>query len=180
MKLALAGLIFAFCAHAAVFDVRTFGAKGDGKSSDRAAINKAIEAAAAAGGGTVLIPAGTYATGSIRLRSNITLQFEAGAVLDSIADPAAYDAAEPNDFTRFQDFGHSHWHNSLIWGENLENIAIVGPGLISGAKGLTRGERGADKAIALKLSQCHPPRFLDSLRRPLRHPRHRNRQSDHR
>jgi polygalacturonase len=144
-------LLLAVCGHAAVFDVKTFGAKGDGKTLDRDAINRTVEAAAAEGGGTVHIPAGTYLTGSIRLRSNIRLELDAGSVLDASPDAAAYDAPEPNEFTRFQDFGHSHWHNSLIWGENLENVSITGPGLISGAKGLSRGDRGADKAIALKL-----------------------------
>jgi polygalacturonase len=136
---------------AATFDVKTFGAKADGKSADRDAINKAIEAAAAAGGGTVYFPAGTYLTGSIRLKSNITLQFERGARLEASSDGAAYDAAEPNQWDQFQDFGHSHWHNSLIWGDGLDNVSIVGAGLLSGAA-LTR-ERGAvgDKLIALKL-----------------------------
>src|ERR1035437_9706773 len=100
---------------AAVFDVKTFGAKGDGKTPDRDAINKAIDAAAAVGGGTVYFPAGTYGTGSIRLRSNLTLQLEHGSTLEASADPAAYDAAEPNQWDKFQDFGHSHFHNSLIW-----------------------------------------------------------------
>jgi polygalacturonase len=137
---------------AAVFDVKTFGAKGDGKTPERVAINKAIEAASAAGGGTVYFPAGTYVTGSIRLRSNLTIQFEAGATLEASADPAAYDTAEPNQWDKFQDFGHSHFHNSLIWGEGLENVSILGSGVISG-KALTRGERGGggDKTIALKL-----------------------------
>ncbi len=136
---------------AATFDVKTFGAKADGKSADRDAINKAIEAAAAAGGGVVYFPAGIYLTGSIRLKSNITLQFEHGARLEASSDGAAYDAAEPNQWDQFQDFGHSHWHNSLIWGEGLDNVSIVGGGLLSGAA-LTR-ERGAvgDKLIALKL-----------------------------
>jgi hypothetical protein len=137
---------------ARVFDVTAFGAKGDGKTPERAAIQQAIDAASAAGGGTVSFPAGVYVSGSIQLKNNITLQFEPGATLEATADAAQYDAAEPNQWTQFQDFGHSHWHNSLIWGEGLENIAIVGPGLISG-KGLSRGDRGADKAIALKL--CH-------------------------
>ena len=117
---------------AAVFDVRTFGAKGDGKVLDRDAINKAVEAAAAAGGGTVHFPAGVYLTGSIRLRSNISLQFDPGAVLEATPDMSAYDTPEPNQWTQFQDLGHSHWHNSLIWGENLENISILGPGRIDG------------------------------------------------
>jgi polygalacturonase len=86
----------------AMFDVKTFGAKADGKSSDREPINKAIDAAAAAGGGTVYFPAGTYVTGSIRLKSNITLQFEHGTVLEASADPVAYDKAEPNEWDKFQ------------------------------------------------------------------------------
>ena len=136
---------------AAAFDVKSYGAKADGKTPDRDSINRAIEAAAAAGGGTVNFPAGTYLTGSIHLRSNITLQFEPGARIEASSDPAAYDAPEPNQWDKFQDRGHSHFHDSLIWGENLENVAIVGPGLINGVA-LSRNDRGADKAIALKLS----------------------------
>jgi polygalacturonase len=64
-----------------VYDVRAFGARGDGTTPDTAAINKAIEAAAAAGGGTVNFPAGTYISVSIRLRSNITLQVNQGATI---------------------------------------------------------------------------------------------------
>jgi len=134
------------------FDVKAYGAKADGKTPDRDSINKAIEAAAASGGGTVYFPPGTYLTGSIRLRSNITLRLEQGARIEASADPAAYDVAEPNDSSKYQDGGHSHFHNSLIWGENLENVSIVGAGLISG-QALSRGDSGADKAIALKLSR---------------------------
>jgi polygalacturonase len=135
----------------ATFDVKTFGAKADGKTGDRDAINKAIDAAAAAGGGTVYFPAGTYLTGSVRLKSNITLQFEHGTIIEASSDPASYDAAEPNQWDQFQDFGHSHWHNSLIWGEGLENVSIVGGGLLRG--GALVRERGAagDKLLALKL-----------------------------
>jgi polygalacturonase len=135
----------------ATFDVKTFGAKADGKTGDREAINKAIDAASAAGGGDVYFPAGTYLTGSIRLRSNIALRFDHGAILEASSDPAAYDPAEPNPWDRFQDFGHSHWHNSLIWGDGVENIAIAGAGLLRG--GALARESGAvgDKLIALKL-----------------------------
>ena len=124
-----------------LFNVRAFGAKGDGKALDSPAINKAIDAAAAAGGGTVFIPAGTYRSFSIRLKSNITLYFDQGSTLVA-ASPndgdGRYDPPEPNKWDKYQDFGHTHWHNSLIWGENLENISILGPGLIWG-KGLVRG-----------------------------------------
>jgi polygalacturonase len=135
----------------AVFDVKAFGAKGDGRTESRDAINKAIDAAAAAGGGTVYFPTGVYLSGTIRLESNVTLQLERGATIEASPDAAQYDAAEPNAFDKYQDFGHSHWHNSLIRGENLHNVAITGGGLISG-KALA-GDRGAtgDKVIALKL-----------------------------
>ena len=79
-------------ARAATFDVKTFGAKADGKTLDRDAINKAIDAAAAAGGGTVYLPAGTYVTGSIRLRSNITLQLEHGSVIEASTDATGLSA----------------------------------------------------------------------------------------
>ena len=152
MKYLVLLALFACPAQCAVLDVRTFGAKGDGMTQDRDAINKTIEAAAAAGGGTVYFPAGTYVSGSIHLRSNITLELERGAVIEASTDATAYDPPEPNESGMYQDAGHSHWHNSLIWGENLENVAIIGGGRINGTKGLTRGERGNDKAIALKLS----------------------------
>lgn len=138
------------------YNVRDFGAKGDGKTIDSPSINKAIEAAAKVGGGTVIFPAGTYASYSVRLKSNICLQLEAGAILLAAfpENGIGYDAAEPSEFTKFQDFGHSHWQNSLIWGENLENVTICGQGLIDGA-GLTRNESHlpgvGNKAVSLKL-----------------------------
>jgi len=123
-----------------VYNVRTFGAKGDGKTIDTSAINKAIDTAAADGGGTVSFPAGVYLSVSIHLRSNITLHLDQGATIraaDTIADKVRYDLPEPNEWDMYQDFGHSHWQNSLIWGVGLENVSIIGPGLIDG-KGLTR------------------------------------------
>ncbi|HEX4232140.1 MAG TPA: glycoside hydrolase family 28 protein [Bryobacteraceae bacterium] len=140
--------------HPLVYEVRSFGAAGDGKTLDTAAINRAITAAHAAGGGTVYFSAGTYESGSIHLASNVALYFDQGAVLEATKDPQAYDEAEPNQWSQYQDFGHSHFHNSLMWGEHLENISIFGPGRIVGA-GLTRegGQREGNKAIALKL--CH-------------------------
>lgn len=138
-----------------VFDVRAYGAKGDGVALDSPAINEAIDKASAAGGGTVWLPAGTYRSVSIHLKSNTAIHLDAGAVLvaaDRSAD-AKYDVAEPSPSTRFQDFGHSHFHNSLLWGEHLENVSIEGPGQIVG-KGLvndfTKQMDDGNKTIALR------------------------------
>ncbi|HJQ31659.1 MAG TPA: glycoside hydrolase family 28 protein [Pyrinomonadaceae bacterium] len=125
---------------ALVYSVRAYGARGDGKTVDSGAVNRAIEAAAAAGGGTVHFPAGTYLCFSIRLKSNVALRLEQGAVIlaaDPERDKGTYDTPEPNEWDMYQDFGHSHWQNSLIWGINVENVSITGPGLIDG-RGLTR------------------------------------------
>lgn len=151
----------------AYFDVRRFGAKGDGAAIDSPPVNAAIDAAAKAGGGAVVFPAGVYACYSIHLQSNVALYLEQGATILAAATPydgtsSGYDDAEPQGaWEPYQDFGHNHWHNSLIWGEGLHDIGIFGPGLIYG-KGLSRGwdtekalpnsnAKGVgNKAIALK------------------------------
>jgi len=128
-----------------VYDVTAFGARGDGKTLDTVAINQAIAAAAAAGGGTVNCPAGTFLSYSIRLKSNVGLRLGHGCVLLA-AEGNGYDAAESNQpWENYQDYGHNHWHNSLIWGEQLHDVSISGPGLIWG-KGLSRGEGPPPKA----------------------------------
>lgn len=146
VKQVIAGVCFTVMAQplaAAEFNVRDHGAKGDGVSLDSPAINAAIDAAAAAGGGTVVIPPGTYLSFSIRLKSHIELRIEAHAVLLAAtpdAELGVYDPPEPNDWgdrLQYQDFGHSHWHNSLLWGENVDHVTITGGGLIDG-KGLLR------------------------------------------
>jgi polygalacturonase len=153
-----------------------WGATGDGKTLDTAAINRAIDAVAAAGGGLVLFPAGVYLTFSIHLKSNVHLHLEQGATILAAESPkpgdatgyngGVYDPAEPNaPWEPYQDFGHNHWHNSLIWGEDLHDVSITGPGLIYGrglSFGANRPARGdypiyvaeqagvGNKAIALK------------------------------
>jgi polygalacturonase len=126
-----------------MFDVREFGAVGDGRTLDTDAVNAAV--AAAAGGGVLRFPAGRYLCFSIRLKSGVTLHLEEGAVIVA-ADPAihegSYDPPEDNEHDLYQDFGHSHWQNSLIWGDGVEDVAITGPGLIDGV-GMTREGPGS-------------------------------------
>ncbi len=127
------------------FNVHDYGAVGDGKNLDSPAINKAIDAAVVAGGGTVLVPAGTYLSGSIHLQSNIHLLIDAGAtILGAPQKLNAYDETEPYTFGGYQDGGHCYFHNSLIWGENLTNVFISGNGMISGG-GLERNDGILDR-----------------------------------
>ena len=132
-----------------VFNVRQYGATGDGKTLDTDAVNRAIAAAAAAGGGTVLFPAGVYLCFSIHLQNYIHLYLDAGATILAAESPkpgettgyngGTYDAAEPNTaWDAYQDYGHNHWHNSLIWAVDMHDFSITGPGLIYG-KGLSFG-----------------------------------------
>lgn len=144
------------------FNVRDYGAKGDGKTLDSPAIDKAIEACVKQGGGKVVVPAGIYLCGSIHLKSNVELNLQAGSkILAAPGSMKAYDESEFFGFPEYQDGGHTYFHNSLIWAEDQENISITGRGMIDG-EGLTKkdtekagivngGSIGTgDKAIALK------------------------------
>ena len=128
-----------------IFNVRDFGAIGDGTNLDSPAINRAIDIAAKAGGGTVLFTAGTYLSGSIHLQSNIHLLIDAGAtILGAAQDLNAYDETEAFPGIAYQDGGHCYFHNSLIWGENLTNVFITGQGTINGG-GLVRDAKILDE-----------------------------------
>ncbi len=139
------------------YNVLDYGAKGDGKTNNTRAINGAIEAAAKDGGGTVYIPAGDFLSFTIRMKSKITLYLDQGAVLigDQEVNGIGYDLPEEDTwYKKFQDFGHSYWKNSLIYGDSLRNIAIIGNGMIWG-KGLYTYDKpdikgSGNKAIGLK------------------------------
>ena len=166
------GGVFAAGSVAGTYNVRDYGAKGDGTTLDSPAINKAIDTAALAGGGTVRLPAGTYLSTSIHLKSNIALYIDQGATLKSAPFNTGmlYDAPEANPAAAdFQDYGHTHFQNSLIWGENLENVSILGPGPYLG-----RGAGQRRRPHAWQRQQGHQSeavpqrnyaRFHDSARR---------------
>ncbi|MDQ8184004.1 glycoside hydrolase family 28 protein [Pelagicoccus sp. SDUM812002] len=124
--------------HPIFHNIRDYGAIGDGETIDTHAIQTAIKSAFEAGGGTVIFPSGSYASYTVHLASNVTLQFESGsrliAAYPSPVDEAGYDFPEFSQSGEkgYQDFGHSHFRNSLICGENLDSIAITGFGTIDG------------------------------------------------
>jgi polygalacturonase len=137
LAVALAGLLAAGGAapakEPAIFNVREYGAAGDGRTLDTAAINGAIEACARAGGGQVRLPPGTYLSGTVHLKSRLTLCLDAGARLVGTKDLDQYrhfEAAKGSAEARFA----TRWHRALILGVGVEDVTIAGPGTIDGHK----------------------------------------------
>ncbi len=110
-----------------IFNIVDYGASKDSATLATEAITGAIEAASIAGGGTVFIPAGTYLSGAIFLKSNIELNLSPGAVLSFSANPEDYPVVE----SRWEGVKQSV-HASCIYGDHLENISITGSGTLEG------------------------------------------------
>lgn len=118
-------------ADAGALDVRTFGAVGDGVAKDTAALQGALDACGALGGGTVVVPPGTYLTGTLWLRSHVNLRLEHGAVLKGSPDLADYNApdAYPQNWNSKRE-GWSAKH--LLIAHEVEDVAITGTGVVDG------------------------------------------------
>jgi len=150
-------MVLSVSAKEGLYNVLDYGVIGDGKTNNTKAINATIDAAVKNDGGTVYFPAGEYLSYTIHLKSKITLHFDQGAVLigDKEVDGVGYDLPKEEAwYSKFQDFGHSYWKNSLIYGDSLHDIAITGKGMIWG-KGLYTSDKpkikgSGNKAIGLK------------------------------
>ena len=112
---------------AASLNILDFGAKGDGTNKDTVAIQKALDACAAAGGGVVTVPGGAFLTGSIVLDANTTLRLEAKANLIGSPDIADYPLVRVRWEGEFR-----QGHRALISAENAPDISVAGPGSIFG------------------------------------------------
>jgi polygalacturonase len=145
----LAGAWLSAAAYAgpATFDIRAYGAKGDGATKDTAAIQQAIDAAEAQGGGIVMAPAGRYLSGTIHLKSNITFYLAPGAVILASPDNGDFDPYETLPFQSVSDKETTYFHYALIAAEGVHDIAIEGKGVIDG----NRTRRGGPKTVAIKL-----------------------------
>lgn len=142
-----------------VFDVRTLGAKGDGVALDTGAINRAIEQASTQSA-QVRVPPGRYLSGTIRLRSNITLYLEPGATIVGTTNLSDYTSPQPP--TNMIEARWGKWHRALFIGENLENVTICGPGTIDGNKAFDpTGEEKMRGPHTFNFVHCRNMRFRD-------------------
>lgn len=111
-------------------NISNYGAVCDKAVDSTAAFQSAVDACHAAGGGTVVIPAGEYTIATVRLYSNIQLVFQPGAVLYGSEDPDKFDPREDLGYPLYQDASHSCIHHSMFWAEECENITVSGAGTI--------------------------------------------------
>jgi hypothetical protein len=132
-----------------VFPVVKYGAVGDGVRLNTEAIQAAIDACTEAGGGTVYFPAGRYLSGTIYLKSNVTVHLETGAVLVGSKSLKDYPATIPD----YRSYTDNYTEKSLIYGENLENIAIEGRGTVDGQGAYFKGPYKV-RPYLIRLIQC--------------------------
>jgi len=126
------------------FNIRDFGAAGDGQTYDTAAIQKAIDTCASQGGGTVHFPMGRYLSGMIHLKSHVTLDLSSSAVLLGSTRLEDY----PLTLCEFASYTDSYCGRALIWGENLENVGITGAGTIDGQGAAFKDNRPTEAEAA--------------------------------
>ena len=148
------------------YDVRQFGAVGDGETLDTAAIQKAIDTCAADGGGLVCLRSGTFLSGTIILKSNVTLYVEAGATLLGSRNMDDYPDINPKVkylySTRFTKY--------MIYAERAENIGIAGRGTINGQGQFYKKPHGDKlRPYIVRFAECKNVRvtgvtFLNSAR----------------
>jgi polygalacturonase len=147
---------------ARVYNIRDFGAKGDGTALDTAALQAAMDACNKDHGGTVLVPAGVFVIGTVEIKSNVTLHIAAGGKLLGSADGKQYYAADAIPLEGDSTLGDGHV--SLLFAVKAENITIEGPGTIDGNGSQFRspapgtpppsGRGGANRPYHLMFYQC--------------------------
>ena len=133
-------------------NVRQLGAVPDGKTLCTSAIQTAIDRCSNSGGGTVLLPPGTWLSGTLFLKDNVTLYLAAGSTLLGSADPKDY----PENVAKIRSYTDTYVRQSLIAGENLRNVAICGRGTIDGQGGQfrLRGDGYQRRPYAIRLVGC--------------------------
>lgn len=115
---------------ARMYNIRDYGAKGDGIALDTAALQAAIDACTHDGGGTVLVPAGNFQIGTVELKSNVTLHIAASGKLLGSADGKQYHAVDAIPLKGDSTLNDGNW--ALLFAVNAKNVTLEGPGTIDG------------------------------------------------
>jgi polygalacturonase len=113
-----------------IYNIRKYGAKGDGAALDTAALQAAVDACNRDGGGTVLVPAGTFQIGTVELKSNVTLHIAAAGKLLGTADGKQYHSVDAIPLTGDSTLNDGNW--ALLFAVNATNVTIEGAGTIDG------------------------------------------------
>jgi polygalacturonase len=165
--------------HSGKIDIKSFGLSGDGQRDDTELINNAIEAIHQMGGGTLLFSSGTYLVRTVHLKSNVYLYINKSATIKALKGADAPEATwfsdkkyrsglsptdkgpyeDPENYLTKQDVGHHYFRNAMFFGERLNNVKIIGNGLITGNGNLVTSDKvmnnepanRADKMFSLKL-----------------------------
>src|SRR5688572_19378964 len=160
-------------------DIKSFGVVADGNTDNTDKINEAIEYLDQMGGGTLLFSDGIYNVRTVHLKSNVYLYVDKGAIIKAIKGADAPESTwfsdkkfrsglsptdigpyeDPENYMTKQDVGHHYFRNTMFFGERLDNVKIIGNGLITGNGNLVTGDRvvnnapdnRADKMFTLKL-----------------------------
>ncbi|MBN1505891.1 MAG: glycoside hydrolase family 28 protein [Sedimentisphaerales bacterium] len=130
-------------------DIRAYGAVGDGQTLCTEAIQKAIDRCAEAGGGTVYLPAGRFPSGTICLKSGVTLRLDAGCTLLGSTNLRDYPATVP----AWRSYTDNYTDKSLLYGEKLERIGITGRGVIDGQGAAFKGPYKV-RPYMIRLIEC--------------------------
>jgi polygalacturonase len=151
--LAAAGCATAQHSPTAKFNIRDFGAIGDGTNKDTVALQKALDACAVSGGGEVIVPAGNYLIGSVQIGNRTILRFETNSVIIGSGDADDYPMIDVRWEGRWQP-----GRRALIYAANVEHIGIIGPGRIEGnpAVAAPQNPRGS---VVLEPISCNDVRW---------------------
>ncbi len=154
--LCLVGICSRAAAAPVLYDVRDFGARGDGQTLATRAIQDTLDKCSAAGGGTVYLPPGVFLSGTLFLKSGVTLHLDTGCTLRGSVNLRDYPVTVP----AYRSYTDNYTDKSLVYGEKLERVALTGRGVIDGQGAAFQGPYKV-RPYLLRLVECRDVRVED-------------------